>query len=58
MARAKLPYRSALINFHLPIHVVERIDAEAELQKKSKVRIAIEAFEGHFNALDAARRGE
>lgn len=49
MANHKLPYRTTLVNFHLPVQIAERLDEEAKRQHKPKVKLAIEAFSQYFN---------
>lgn len=49
MANNRLPYRTTLVNFHLPVALAERLDAEAKKTGKPKVKMAIEAFTAYFN---------
>ncbi len=48
MAKAKNPYTSTLVNFHLPQDLALRITEAAKKAGKPKVRIAIEAFEAYL----------
>lgn len=48
MANNRLPYRTTLVNFHLPVSLAERLDKAAKELGRPKVKLAIEAFEGYL----------
>jgi len=43
-------YESRLVNHHLPIELVRRLDAYADARKVSRVSVVIKALEEHLKA--------
>lgn len=52
MANNRLPYRTTLVNFHLPVTLAERLDVAAKRLGKPKVRVAIDAFEAYLTTVE------
>lgn len=48
MAKPRLPYRTTLVNFHLPLEIDEKIGEFAASRGVPRVKIAIEAFNQYF----------
>lgn len=51
MANNRLPYRTSLVNFHLPVTLAERLAATAKQLGRPKVRLVIDALEAYLNGL-------
>lgn len=48
MPNHKRPYRTTLVNFHLPVELADRIHEYAKSHGKPKVKVAMEAFEAYL----------
>lgn len=54
MARARNPYKTTLVNFHLPQELADRLDEASKVLHRTKISIAIQAFEDYLERHDGS----